>query len=104
MAKFDPGWEGYPVSKTGLPAFADHPTYHVNVIKLKREIIWTGRLPHLSELPHLRGPPPPCKQGLKDISLKGHNLIRINSLKMIIVHQCLRYLGSYKVRIKQSQF
>ena len=34
MAKFDPGWEGYPVWQTGLPALAGHPTYHVNVIKL----------------------------------------------------------------------
>ena len=30
-----------------------HPTYHVNVIKLKKEIIWTGGLPHLSGLRHL---------------------------------------------------
>ena len=34
-----------------------HPTYHVNVIKLKWEIIWTGGLPHLSRLPHLPGVP-----------------------------------------------
>ena len=53
MAKFDPGWEGYPVWQTGLPALAGHPTYHVNVIKWKCEIIWTGGLPHLSGLPHL---------------------------------------------------
>ena len=26
---------------------AGHPTYHVNVNKLKWEIIWTGGLPHL---------------------------------------------------------
>ena len=32
---------------------AGHPTYHVNVIKLKREIIWTGGLPHLPGVPHL---------------------------------------------------
>ena len=57
MAKFDPGWEGYPVWQTGLPALAGHPTYHVNVIKLKWEIIWTGGLPHLSGLPHLPGVP-----------------------------------------------
>ena len=31
----------------------------------KWQIIWTGRLPHLSGLPHLPGgPPPPCKQAL----------------------------------------
>ena len=39
MTKFDPGWEGYPVWQTGLPTLAGHPTYHVNVIKLKWEII-----------------------------------------------------------------
>ena len=44
MAKFDPGWEGYPVWQTGLPGLAGHPTYQVNVIKLKWEIIWTGGL------------------------------------------------------------
>ena len=33
------------------------PTYHVNVIKLKWGIIWTGGLPHLSGLPHLPGVP-----------------------------------------------
>ena len=31
------------------------PTYHVNVVKLKWEIIWTGGLPYLSGLPHLTG-------------------------------------------------
>ena len=46
MAKFDPGWEGYPVWQSGLSALAGHPTYHVNVIKLKWEITWTGGLPH----------------------------------------------------------
>ena len=30
-----------------------HPTYYVNMIKLKREIIWTSGLPHLSEVPQL---------------------------------------------------
>ena len=39
MTKFDPGWEGYPVWQTGLPTLAGHHTYHVNVIKLKWEII-----------------------------------------------------------------
>ena len=43
------------VWQTGLPTLAGHPTYHVNVIKLKWEIIWTGGLPHLSGLPHLPG-------------------------------------------------
>ena len=38
----------------------DHPTYHVNVIKLKGEILWTGGLPtkhDQSGLPHLPGVP-----------------------------------------------
>ena len=34
-----------------------HPAYHVNVIKLKWENIWTGGLPHRSELLHLPGVP-----------------------------------------------
>ena len=45
--KFDPGWEGYLLWQTGLPALAGHPTYHVNVIKLKWEFIGAGGLPHL---------------------------------------------------------
>ena len=49
--------EGYPVWQNGLPALAGHPTYYVNVIKLKREIMWTDGLPHLRELPHLPGVP-----------------------------------------------
>ena len=57
MAKFDLGCEGYPVWQTGLPALEGHPTYHANVIKLKREIIWTSGLPYLSGLPHLPGVP-----------------------------------------------
>ena len=32
-------------------------SYHVSAIKLIWEIIWTGRLPHLSGLPHLTGAP-----------------------------------------------
>ena len=35
------------------PAYAGHPTYHVNVIKIKYKIIWTGGLPHLPGVPHL---------------------------------------------------
>ena len=59
-------WEGYLVWQTGLPTLKGHPTYHVNVIKLKWEIIWTGGLPHLSWLQKPTwGPPPPCKQALK---------------------------------------
>ena len=41
------------VWQTGLPALAGQLTYHVNVIKLKWEIIWTGGLTHLPVVPHL---------------------------------------------------
>ena len=41
------------VPPLGLPALAGHPIYHVNVIKLKWEIIWTCGLPHLPGVPHL---------------------------------------------------
>ena len=57
VAKFDPGWEGYPVWQSGVPSLVDHPTYNVNVIKLKWENIWTGGLPHLNGWPHLPGFP-----------------------------------------------
>ena len=34
--EYDPGQAGYPTLKrTVLPALEGHPTYHVNVIKLK---------------------------------------------------------------------
>ena len=33
---------------------AGHPTCHVNVIKFKWEIKWTGGLPHLPGVLHLR--------------------------------------------------
>ena len=36
--------------RPGYPPWREHPTYHVNVIKWKWEIIWTGGLPHLSGL------------------------------------------------------
>ena len=55
--KFDSCWEGNTDWQTRLPALAGHPTYHVNDIKLKWYIIWTGGLPHLSGLPHLHGVP-----------------------------------------------
>ena len=66
MAKFDPGWEGYPIWQTWLSALVGHPTYHVNVIKLKWEIIWTGRLPLLKRVTSSPtwGAPPSCKQAL----------------------------------------
>ena len=63
--KIWPGWEGYPVCQTRLPAFAGHPIYHVNVITLKWEIIWTGGLPLLKRVTSPTwGAPPSCKQAL----------------------------------------
>ena len=47
--------------QTGISALVGHPTYHVNMIKLKWTIIWPGGLPHLSGLPRQ---PLPCKQAL----------------------------------------
>ena len=35
-------WGDNPVWQTGLPTSVGHQTYHVNVNKLKWEIIWTG--------------------------------------------------------------
>ena len=35
MANCHPGWQGYPIQQTGQPVWAGHPTYHVNVIKIK---------------------------------------------------------------------
>ena len=46
-------------NRPGYPALAGQPTYHVNVIKLKWEIIWIGRVTSPNW-----GPPPPCKQAL----------------------------------------
>ena len=60
MTNCHPGWQGYPTWQTGQPTLAGYPTYHVNVVKIKWEIIWKGRLPHLGRLPH----PPLCKQAL----------------------------------------
>ena len=57
MANCHPGWQGYPTWQTRQPALAGHPTYHVNVIKIKWEIIWKGGLPHLGGSPHLLGVP-----------------------------------------------
>ena len=53
MAKFDLSWEGYLVWQTGLSTLKGDPTDHVNVIKLKWEIIWTGGLPFLPGVPLL---------------------------------------------------
>ena len=43
--KIWPQLRGLPSVTDRLPTFKGHPTDHVNVIKLKWEIIWTGGLP-----------------------------------------------------------
>ena len=68
LAWFSSPWNVYMAKlwQTGLSTLKGDPTYHVKVIKLKWEIIWTGGLPHLSGLPFLPGVPfPPCNQALK---------------------------------------
>ena len=65
MAKFYLSWEGYPVWKTGLPTLKGHPTDHVNVIKLKWEIMDRQVTPPKWVTMLTWGPPPPCKQALK---------------------------------------
>ena len=37
MANCHPDCQGYPTWQTGQPAQAGHPTYHVNVIKMKKK-------------------------------------------------------------------
>ena len=48
-----PGWQGYPTWQTGQPTLAGYPTYRVNVVKIKWEIIRKGGLPHPPRVPHL---------------------------------------------------
>ena len=64
---------------------AGHPTYDVNVIKLKCEITWTGGLPHLSGLPHLPGASP-CKQALSFPALRL-NFVLVESSKILLNKQ-----------------
>ena len=49
MTNCHPGWQGYPTWQTGQPTLVGYPTYHVNVVKIKWEIIWKGGLPHLGD-------------------------------------------------------
>ena len=51
---------------------AGHPTYHVNVIKLKWEIMWTGGLPTKAVTSPTWGPPHPCKQALTGYHLNNY--------------------------------
>ena len=88
MAKFDPGWEGYPVWQIRLPALAGHPTYHINVINLKWEIIWTGGLPPPKRVTSPTwSPPPPCKQALRSF-WKFHVVVVQNNGKEMYQKKC----------------
>ena len=55
--RVNPPWDVYMADRVTLPGRSDnppsHPTYHVNVIKIKYEIIGKGGLPHLPGVPHL---------------------------------------------------
>ena len=42
MTTRHPSWQGYPTQETGQPVQAGQPNYHVKVIKVKQEIIWTA--------------------------------------------------------------
>ena len=60
-------WGDNPVWQTGLPTSVGHQTYHVNMNKLKWEIIWTGGYLTFAgylTYPWSPPPPPPCKQAL----------------------------------------
>ena len=46
------------VSRSGRPGYPPwRSPHHVNAIKIKWEVIWTGGLPQLIRLPHLPGVP-----------------------------------------------
>ena len=83
----------------GLPALADRATGlggspHLSCkMRLKWEIIWTGGLPHLSELPHLPGVPHlhvnrPLSNDDGDGNEKGKNATgwRKNNFARFFVH------------------
>ena len=78
MANCHPGWQSYPPWGTGQPAKAGHPTNHVNLIKIKQEIMWTCRLIHLHGLPHLHG------VSHLDMKVFG-NIARFNLLRTILL-------------------
>ena len=68
---------------------AGHPNYHVNEVKLKGEIIWTGGLPHLPGVP-----PPPCNQALG-------NKARVD---LVLIQPCLLYYVNHVFVILNSIF
>ena len=82
MAKFAPGWEGYPVWQTGLPALAGHPTYSGkrDQIKMREYMDWRVTPPKPVTSPTW-GPPPPCKQAVSlHLKLSIHKFEREQGL------------------------
>ena len=93
VAKFDPGWEGYLVGQAGLPALAGHTH-----LSCKRDQIRTRDYMDRRVTPPKRvtsptwGPPPPCKQALREVHIlrwicNGHNL-RPSDLSLIAAIIC----------------
>ena len=109
-------WSGRP----GYPPWGVTPTYHVNVIKLEWEIIWTGRLPHLNGLSHLPGVPhlhvnrpyPGKREGHSLVCWrerkKGNGFVKQNN-NFLHVHHALLYISlsslrDYHVQMLDSRF
>ena len=75
------------VNRSGRP---DYPRwrvtlriYHVNMIKLKWEIIWTPTW----------GPPPPCKQALSSILYWSHCLVLLHIFQKVINNSWAHHLS-----------
>ena len=66
MAKFEPGWEGYPVWHDRATRLGGSPH-----LSCKREQIKIRDYMDRRVTPRTWGPPPPCKQALKHSKLNG---------------------------------
>ena len=92
-------WDVY-MPHTADRAKTGHPTCHVNVIKIKKEIKWTGglpllgRLPHLHEVPHLYQNRP-----LVDIDMLFESIIRRNAASW-----CSIYLRTEFINISALKY
>ena len=67
-----------------------NPTYHVNVIKLKWEIMWIGGLPTKAVTSPTWGPPPPCKQALTGYHFNNYGFEKLSE----------KQLGEVTIQIK----
>ena len=68
MAKLDPVWEGYPVWQTTISTLAGHsppPSCKRDQIKMREYMDWQVTPPKPVTSPTW-GPPPPCKQALRN--------------------------------------